>query len=168
MEEKTLFEATVTFPVRDGQVLLGMKMQKIGKDCWNGYGGGVEEGDESIESRALLELNQECGLIGSPSRLVKVAVCYFKNTKSDSTIFVAKVHIYLLHDWEGEPHATSEMDTPTLFPFAELPLDRMMPADRHWVPRVLAGERLRVRAHYGPFQKELLSIVEIDTVREFE
>ena len=163
-EEKTLVEATVVFPVRDGQVLLAKKTRKIGAGCWNGYGGGIEEGDASIEATALRELEQESGLVGSASDLLKIALCYFSNTKSDGTQFVAKVHIYTLSDWTGEPRATEEMSDPTFFPLDALPLQEMMPADKDWVPRALRGETMIVRASYGPFQKELLSPVEISLV----
>lgn len=164
MEEKTLKEATVVFPVRDGKVVLGVKTRKIGMGCRNGYGGGVEEGDASIEAAALRELEQESGLVGAVADLDKVAVCHFTNTKSDGTTMVATVHIYILRAWTGEPRATEEMADPRWFSVDSLPLDAMMPADKDWVPRVLAGERLIVRASYGPFQKELLSPVTIAAV----
>ena len=168
MEEKTLKEATVTFPVRDGQVLLGMKMRKIGAGCWNGYGGGVEQEDESIEATAIRELEDESKLVASKLQLSKVAVCYFTNMKSDSTTFVSKVHVYLFQVGTEEPVSTDEMTEPTFFPFDKLPLDAMMPADRYWVPRILAGECLIVRASYGPFQKKLLGPVHIRTATQEE
>ncbi len=161
MEEKTLLEGTLIFPVRPGKVLLGMKMLKIGKDRWNGYGGGVEAGDVSIEDRAVLELEQEAGIVASPKDLVKVAVAYFHNTKTDGTSFIAKVHVYLLYEWDGEPFPTKEMSDPTLFSVDTLPLEKMMLADREWVPRALSGEKMLVFAKYGPFQKELIGPVVI-------
>jgi 8-oxo-dGTP diphosphatase len=161
MEEKTLFEATVVFPVRGGKVLLARKLRKIGAGCWNGYGGGVEAGDASIEATALREFTEESGLACSAADLSKVAVCYFSNTKSDGTKFVAKVHVYLLSSWTGTPEATEEMGEPTFFPINALPLDEMMPADAAWLPRAILGETMIVRASYGPFQKELLASVEI-------
>ncbi len=43
-EEKTLLEATLVLCIdKDHNVLLGVKTRKIGKDCRNGYGGGVEK-----------------------------------------------------------------------------------------------------------------------------
>src|SRR3989344_6544760 len=81
-EEKALKEATVCYLVRGREVLLGMKTDKIGKDCWNGYGGGVESG-ETISEAASRELEEELGVIAKPQHLEKVAVMTFHNIKSD-------------------------------------------------------------------------------------
>ena len=110
----------------------------------------------------MRELEQESGLVGRAEDLSKIAVCYFTNTKSDGTQFVAKVHIYRLDAWEGEARATEEMAEPTFFPIDNLPYESMMLADKEWVPRALAGGNIVVHAAYGPFQKELLSPVVIE------
>jgi len=43
--EKVLLDAVVCYLVREDEILLAFKTVKIGKDCWNGYGGGIEEGE---------------------------------------------------------------------------------------------------------------------------
>lgn len=165
-EEKTLLNATLCFLVKDDQVLLGMKTKKIGQGCWNGYGGGIEE-EETSEQSILRELKEEAKIITSPNYLDKVAVIYFHNTKSDGNVFVCKVHVYLVHKWAGEPKATGEMASPTWFQKDELPLEKMMPADREWLPIVLSGKKIIAEAHYGPFQKVLLKTTELQYVDYF-
>ncbi len=154
IEEKTLLEATVCFPVRENEILLAKKTRKIGAGCWNGYGGGPDEG-ESLRDAAVRELFEECGLVASPDDLLKIAIMEFHNTKTDGSVFVARVHFYTLSVWSGNYRATEEMSDPTWFSKDNLPLDQMMPADRVFVPVALSGKKITGSAHYGPYQKEL-------------
>jgi ADP-ribose pyrophosphatase YjhB (NUDIX family) len=92
-EEKVLLNATLCFLVRNSKVLLGFKTKKIGKDCWNGYGGGIEEGEIPKQS-ALRELKEKTGMVALPESLEKAAIVDFHNTKSDgSTLFVEYMFI---------------------------------------------------------------------------
>lgn len=159
--EKTLAEASLVFLVSpDNTVLLARKMRNIGAGCWNGYGGGPEKIDGGdIRKTAIRELQQESGIIGKIEDLEQVAICYFHNLKSNGTTFTVKVYAYILRVWGGYPRETSEMENPTFFPITNLPLLEMMPADRDWVPRILAGETGTVWATYAPQQKELIGTV---------
>jgi len=165
-EEKTLLTASLGFLVKDGQVLLAMKTQKIGKGCWNGYGGGIEAG-ETPEQSLVRELSEEAGLVTLPEFMAKVAVIDFYNTKSDGSQFVCRVHIYLVSQWQGEPQETETMVTPTWFSKDQLPLDDMMPADKKWLPVVLSGQKILAEARYAPFQQSLLEDVKIQYVDSF-
>lgn len=168
MEEKTLLQATVCFLRRNNEVLLARKTKKIGAGCWNGYGGGIESG-ENPEQAALRELAEETrndqesagGITARIEDLQKVAVVDFHNTKADGTIFVCCVHFYFVFAWKGEAEETDEMAEPTWFDVNHLPFDEMMPADREFVPLLLAGKKVRGTVWYGPFQKELLRQTEI-------
>jgi 8-oxo-dGTP diphosphatase len=60
-DEKVLLNASLCFLVREGKVLLAKKANKIGKNCWNGYGGGVD-GKETPEESAVRELREEAGI----------------------------------------------------------------------------------------------------------
>jgi len=153
--EKVLKEAVVVFPVRDNKVLLAIKTRYIGEGCWNGYGGGVEKGETVLQSAAR-ECKEESGLKLSLDSLEKVANIDCYNTKVSGEKFVCKLHVFLLRSWEGEPIETEEMITPTWFNFKNLPLDKMMFADRLWIPQVLNGKKIIGEVHYGPFQKTLL------------
>lgn len=161
-EEKVLTDATVCFLIKDDKVLLAMKADKIGKGCWNGYGGGID-GDESPEQSIVRELKEESCVDVFAEFLEKVAIVDAHNTKSDGTKFVCRVHIYLARKWSGEPVETTEMLTPTWFEIDNLP-SKMMLADKVWIPRVLAGEKVLVEAHYGPHQETLLSDVVVKQV----
>ncbi len=169
LEEKVLFKATVCLSIKEGKVLLGMKTRKIGVGCWNGYGGGIEEG-ETILGCAIRELEEEVGLKAKEEDLEKVAIVDFHNQKSDGTTFVSRVHFFLVKDWEGEPKETEDgaMVTPTFFDINNLPFDKMMPADKEYFPLILKGKKLLVESWYTPYQKELIRKVEIKEVEKFE
>ncbi len=165
-EEKALLNATLCFPVKKDEILLGLKTKKIGQGCWNGYGGGIEEGETPIQS-ILRELTEEAKIEATQDSLEKVAVIDFYNTKTDGGFFICRVHIYLLHQWNGDFQPTDEMATPTWFKKQKLPLEKMMPADRYWVPVVLAGKKVTGEAKYGPFQKSILEEVKLQRVDSF-
>ncbi len=167
MEEKTLFEATVVYPIRDdGYVLLAKKTIKIGAGCWNGYGGG-REGDESLTKTAVRELQEESGLTAREEDLEKIGLLRSYNHKSDGQVVFGEVHFYTAKNCSGDVQETEEMITPTWFALAKLPLDELMPADKLWIPDALGGKKLIVTVHYGPFQREILQPVEIKEVSEF-
>jgi len=161
-EEKVLLNATLCFLVKNGKVLFGFKTQKIGKDCWNGYGGGINDG-EVPKLAALRELKEEADIVALPESLEKMAIVDFHNTKSDGGNFVCRVHVYLVSQWTGEPRETDEMINPTWFNIDHLP-DKMMPADKQWLPVVLGGEKITATVKLGPFQKTLLGDVELHQV----
>jgi 8-oxo-dGTP diphosphatase/2-hydroxy-dATP diphosphatase len=175
MKEKTLNDATLCFLRRDEMVLLARKKRGIGVGSLNGYGGGIEEG-ETAEEAAVRELKEETGgktnnlrgIIINPKDLRQIAIVDFHNTKTDGTTFVCRVYVYAAEKWLGRAEATEEMDEPTWYNIAALPLGDMMLADRKWLPAVLAATKLdkkiMANASYGPYQKELLSDVIIREV----
>jgi 8-oxo-dGTP pyrophosphatase MutT (NUDIX family) len=159
-EEKVLLHATLCFPVSNTHVLLGVKMKKIGAERRNGWGGGIDPGETAIEC-IMREVYEEGRVKALPRDFEKVAVVDFENHTSGGDIFVCRVHTYLLHRWDGEFQTTAEMTDPQWFEKQNLPLDEMMPADRIWVPPLMAGKKLYAQAKYGPFQKTLLGEVKI-------
>ena len=162
-EEKTLLNATLCYLIKGKEVLLSLKTKNIGKGYWNGYGGGMGAG-ETPEQAALRELKGEAGVTALPEHLEKVAVVDFCNTKSDGSSFNCKVYVYLISQWMGEPRMSDEMINPTWFDKEHLPLNEMLLADKEWLPLVLNGKKILASAEYGPFQKTLLSKVEIQQV----
>lgn len=166
MEEKILFDATVNLLVKDSRVLLALKTVKIGAGCWMGYGGGLDDKEKPIDC-AIRELEEESGLITSPEHLEKVAIGFFNNTKTDGQTFVCKVHFYFVKNWQGEVKETETMINPTWFDIDNLPIDNFMPADKEFIPLILKGKKIIIRAKYSPYQKELLEPVEIIEVSAF-
>lgn len=165
--EKTLVEAVVVFPEReDGAKLFARKTMKIGEGCWNGYGGGLEA-EETPEAAAVRELEEESELVAEEKNLEKIGILKAYSHKSDGRVVQADVHFYIARRCKGEPKEKPDMITPTWFLPHEIPWDELMPADKLWLPRVFAGERLVVTVHYGPFQKELLEPIHIEVVERF-
>lgn len=168
-KESSLIQATPSFLLKEGKVSLGRKVRGIGKDCWNGYGGKVED-DETIIQSAKRELKDEVGVIVAPRSLKKVAEVYFhNNTESDGEKFIIQGYVYLVRKWTGEPQEVNQEEilTPTWLDVKNLPFDEMIPADRIWVPHVLSGKKIIVKASFGSFQKELLGEVQIQEVKKF-
>jgi len=159
-EEKILLKATLCFPVNDLNVLLGIKREKIGANCRNGWGGGIEFGETALECIER-EVAEEGGVVVRQSDFEKVAVVDFTNHTTEGGVFVCRVHVYFLHRWDGEFQPTPEMSDPRWFERQQLPLDAMMLADRYWLPPVMAGKKLYAQAEYGPSQKTLLGEVKI-------
>jgi 8-oxo-dGTP diphosphatase len=165
--EKVLAHATVCFLVKENKILLAVKGRHIGEGCWNGYGGGIDPGEKPKEA-AVRELEEETsGVIALPEDLEKIAEIDFHNTKSDGRNFVCKVHFYLVKKWQGEARETEEMLSPTWFDIDHLPLQKMMPADKKWLPVALSGKKIMASPKYGPFQKELLEDFKIKEAFSF-
>ena len=165
--EKVLAHATVCFLNKENKILLGIKGRHIGEGCWNGYGGGIDPGEKPKEA-AVRELKEETnGVVALADDLEKIAEIDFHNTKSDGRNFVCKVHFYLVRKWQGEIQETEEMFSPTWFDMDNLPLEKMMPADKKWLPIALSGKKIKASPKYGPFQKELLEDFEIEGVASF-
>jgi len=157
-KEKTLLNATLCLLVEDGKVLLALKTQKIGKGCWNGYGGGIRK-REKPRKAAVRELEEEARVIADPEHIEKVAVIDFHNNKSDGSFFICRMHVYIVRQWwGGDPKETKTMIKPAWFDIDHLPLEEMMPADKIWLQIVLKGKKIIAVAEYGPFQKTLLSM----------
>lgn len=163
-EEKILYEATCLFLIRNGQVLLAMKMKKIGKGKWNGYGGGIEAG-ETERQACVREMKEESGgVIVDEKDLLKVADAYFHNNPEDKPPFTLHMAVFFAYKWQGVPITTDEMSNPTWFDFEKIPVDQMIPGDAKWLPVVLSGKKIRTEMKYGPHQAYLIGDVKIEEV----
>jgi len=166
-EEKVLENATVCFLYMENKILLGVKTRYIGEGRLNGPGGGIKDGEGPREC-AVRELKKETGgVIVSLKDLEKIAILYVRNKKKNGEIFVCRVHIFLTRKWSKESRDTDEMINFSLFNIDSLPFDKMMPADKYWLPIALSGKKIIVRYSLSPFQKELLGEVKIEEVDSF-
>lgn len=166
-KEKVLLEATLLFFIDGRYVILATKAKKIGAGLLNTYGGGVEKG-ESPRLAALREAEEETenllqggGVTLEPRNLEKVAVMIFHNTTEEKVQFDCKVHVYITRKWVGRIVSTEDMLDPQRYLIENLPFDKMMLADRFWVPPILRGQKIFGSAYYGPRQETLLKDVEI-------
>ena len=58
------------------------------------------------------------------------------------------VNVFTSADWAGQATESAEI-IPQWFPVSALPLELMWDDGRYWLPRVLAGERLRAVFTYA-------------------
>ena len=127
------------------QVLLGQKKTGLGTGKTVGLGGHVED-DETPAEAAAREVKEEAGISVAPGTLNEVAFITFLfpvPPQGDMT-----VNVFTSADWAGEAVETPEI-IPRWFPVSALPLARMWDDARQWLPRVLAGERLRATFSYA-------------------
>lgn len=136
-------KATLCFLLREtdtGQeALLAMKKRGFGRGKWNGVGGKVD--DESVEEAARRETAEEIGV--EVTDLEKVAVLTFYFTADpESQNWNQEVHVFFTRNWRGEPTESEEMK-PQWYTYDNVPYDSMWADDQFWLPKVLAGERLK-------------------------
>jgi 8-oxo-dGTP diphosphatase len=127
------------------QVLLGRKKTGLGSGKTVGLGGHVED-DEAPDEAAAREVKEEAGIAVDPAALTEVADITFLfpvRPRWDMT-----VSVFTASDWAGEATETAEI-VPAWFPVSALPLTEMWDDARLWLPRVLAGERIRATFTYA-------------------
>ncbi len=166
-KEKILLKAVLAFSITQTHILLAYKTQKIGKGKWNGYGGGIKNGEDPYAA-IIRELKEESKLSVKKENLKKVAVMDFHNQTEEGQRFNCRVHIFFFEEYSGIIKATKEMDAPTWFLKDNIPYDQMMPADPFWLPNIISGKLIYGEAWLGPHQKELIGSVIIREVSEKE
>lgn len=146
--------STVCFFKKGDMIGLAVKKKKIGAGKLNGWGGKYEEGENAV-SCSIRELQEEAHTIVRPEGLEQVALIDFylrgNLTFSCDVLFVTA--------WEGDPRETDEMGEIEWFHKDDLPLNRMMLGDKHWLPILLKGARIRGFLKYDP---------DFDSVSSFE
>ncbi len=127
-------EATCVFLVDGDRVLLGMKKRGFAAGKWNGFGGKRNDG-ESIDQTASRELQEESGMIALLLNKCAILDCHHPQWSQ-------QVHVYTSSSWEGKPVESEEM-RPKWFDFSEIPYNEMWDDAAIWLPRILAGEKLK-------------------------
>ncbi len=127
------------------EVLLGHKRVGFGLGKIVGIGGHVEPGESPAEAAAR-EVKEESALSVAADALTQVGYVTF--VFPERPAWDMNVSIFTCADWSGEPAESDEI-RPEWFPVAALPVDRMWDDSKRWLPRVLAGERLRATFTYA-------------------
>ena len=136
---------TLCLLLRDDEILLAVKKRGFGVGKLNGIGGKVDKG-ESIVEAAVRELKEEVGVTADLKHLESIGDIkfYFKN-KSD---WDQHMHIFFVKNWEGEPAESEEMK-PEWHKQQNIPFDRMWSDDRHWIPLVLSGKKIKGEFYFN-------------------
>jgi ADP-ribose pyrophosphatase YjhB (NUDIX family) len=146
LQDGELYHFTLAFLRNRNRVWLAFKPEssKIAANCWNGYGGKYEpEKDCSLERTVFREVREEAGVEINFVHTKKVAVIDFDTQTQSNGIATCRVHTYLVWEWDGVPQHTATMHTPTNFLVNDAcTLEKIMPADRIWWPKVLIQEKL--------------------------
>lgn len=143
--------ATVVFLINnDGSICLARKKQAIHHEggaikyslgMYNGYGGKMEESDETIYHTAIRELHDESSISASIDDLKLVSRVYFYVKKEENLVPFMDVSFFFLTVWNGDPCETDEMGPPQFFAPHEIPYSEMMPADKPLMESMISGER---------------------------
>lgn len=151
--------ATVVFLLDNNRIVLAPKKQDVHKKggeslsesvrTLNGYGGKKEEGDASIRDTAIRELEEESTVQAKPENLLPAGRLRFYWPHNSSPSPDMDVYFFFLATWVGKPQSTSQMDEPEIFSVEAIPYDRMLPADRLFLPRLLSGEKLVADVYFG-------------------
>lgn len=155
-------KTTLVFLRRDDQVLLAMKKRRFGEGKWNGAGGKVDEG-ETVPEAAIRECQEEVDV--TPTVYDHVAILRFRQHEQTHPTMNNDCYVYLVTEWQGKPAETEEM-APQWFDIDKLPFDRMWPDDPHWLPRVLAGEKLEADILFDESATKIIEM-NISEVGEF-
>lgn len=127
---------TLSFLIKNNQILLAMKKRGFGVGRYNGYGGKVQEG-ETIEQAAKREIEEESGL--KKIELEQRGIITFDLERVEDLL---EVHIYKIINFESEPIETEEMK-PRWFDLKEIPYMNMWPDDKYWLPTFLKDKKFR-------------------------
>lgn len=126
--------ATLVFLRRDEEILLTYKKRGFGKGKWNGPGGKVE--NEAIEEGAKREVLEEIG-VELLELEHKAKLTFYDDGMDDWDVYV-----FLSWKFRGVPREMEEVK-PKWFNLNSIPYKDMWEDDKYWLPRVLAGEKLR-------------------------
>ena len=125
-----------------GKILLGKKKRGFGCGKFNGYGGKIEDGDESMAACASRELEEESGLRVKPEEMHCRGKLTFDMIDDNLDIFVT-IFSFDVRERRGpfEPRETDEM-IPQWFSVDDIPYDLMWEDDKYWLPFVLQGKNV--------------------------
>lgn len=127
------------------EVLLGLKKRGFGTGRIVGPGGHIEPGETPAQAAAR-ECHEETGIRVQVADLRRLGLVTFRFPARAA--WDLSVAVFGADRFSGEPAESDEI-APRWYPVAALPLDRMWDDARHWLPRMLAGERLYAEISYA-------------------
>lgn len=127
--------ATLIYLVRNDEILLIEKLRGHGAGKVNAPGGHIEVG-ETPEECAIREAFEEVGITVLCADLQ--ATLKFHDTENG---FNMLGYALVSKTFRGQPKRSPEA-VPFWSKTDQIPFERMWEDDQHWVPRILAGERL--------------------------
>ena len=129
--------ATLTFVIKDEQILLIRKKRGLGAGKINGPGGRLEPGETLLEC-AIREVQEE--LCITPVNPEFCGESLFQFTDGYSI----HVHTYMAKDFTGSPEETDEA-IPLWFSLDQIPYEEMWADDIVWIPEMLKGNTFKGR-----------------------
>lgn len=128
-------EATVCYPITDGEMLLIRKRRGLGAGNLIGAGGKLEAGetpDDCVRRECREELRVEPV---APERVGEIDFHFGDPEPGEQSMHV---HVYTAEGVEGEPRETREA-RPVWCSTDDPPYDEMWADDRVWFPHMLEG-----------------------------
>lgn len=139
---------TLVFPRDIGRIWLATKMKKVGAGLLNGWGGKFDPKiDKTLLDTVKREFVEESGAqLKTEDHFERVAI--FNFFIEGKHIFECHIYFCYSENWANRLNKTDEMGVPEYFDLWGLPLERMMPADTIFLPRLIKGERLTGDCYY--------------------
>ncbi len=129
--------ANLLFVIEGDRVLLIRKKRGLGQGKVNGPGGKLEPGEDALTS-AVREIEEELVIRVPPEACEEMGLLRFQFVDGLALHCV----VFRALTYEGTPTETDEA-VPLWFGLDELPFEEMWADDRHWLRRMLGGERFR-------------------------
>lgn len=127
------------------RILLGLKKEGFGAGKVTGFGGKIEPG-ETPAVAAIRELEEETGLRVASENLRAIGQLHFLFPSKPA--WSQLVHVFSSKRWAGKAREGREMK-PVWYAAEEVPYGQMWHDGSYWLPRFLAGERIRGRFVFG-------------------
>jgi 8-oxo-dGTP pyrophosphatase MutT (NUDIX family) len=133
---------------------LGLKRTGLGAGKYAGFGGKVKAG-ETVTRAAVRELEEETGVRADEKNLRQIGLLTFLFPARPA--WSQKVHVFLVTRWGGEPLVSEEM-RPVWFAMHNIPYKHMWQDGPHWLPTILAGERIQATFTYEEDNETLAKV----------